>query len=161
MSKNLVLMRDVICKYHPRFVASRDIRKFGLECPDHFNVERLIEESLAAVGNMEFVDEQGYDFLPDYSDSKTVTVNANTRRGEIMSVEHKIGALRITAYNPHTDGADYFYVPKSALREIKQPCYGQNEYKERVVFTYSKNGHYNSFEDFRVKDFDVLSNIRG
>ena len=56
MSKNLVLMRDVICIYHPEFRISKDLRAYGMKHPEIFNVERLIEESLAAVGPYEFVD---------------------------------------------------------------------------------------------------------
>jgi hypothetical protein len=157
MSKNLVLMRDVICVYHPSFNSSRDLRKFGLEMPDRFNIERLIEETLAAIGPYHYVDEAGYDFT-DYSDSKTTTINANTRVGSIGSVETKIGALRITAYNPFKDAADFFYVSKRDLKYVKSPCYGINAHKERIVFNYSKKAdHYGIFEDYRVKDFRALA----
>jgi hypothetical protein len=157
MSKQLTLMRDVICVYHPRFRNSRDIQRFGLECPEHFNIERLIEESLAAVGPYRFVDQEGYDFS-DFSDSKTTTINANTRVGTIGSVETKIGALRITAYNPFKESADYFYVSKRDMKYVKSPCYGVNDHKERIVFTYSKKGDtYGMFEDYRVKSFVDLA----
>jgi len=157
MSKSLVLMRDVICVYHPEFRKSRDLRQYGMQHPTIFNVERLIEESLAAVGPYQFVDEEGYDFS-DFSDSKTTTVNVNTRVANIGSVETKIGALRITAYNPFKDAADYFYVSKEDLKYVKSPCYGNNDHKERILFTYTKKGdNYNMFEDFRVKNFEVLA----
>jgi len=157
MSKNLVLMRDVICIYHPEFRISKDLRAYGMKHPEIFNVERLIEESLAAVGPYEFVDREGYDFT-DLSDSKTTTINANTGVGTIGSVETKIGALRITAYNPFKESADYFYVSKRDLKYVKSPCYGNNDHKERIVFTYSKKGDtYNMFEDYRVKSFQELA----
>jgi hypothetical protein len=157
MSKSLVLMRDVICVYHPSFSSSRDLQKFGLEMPERFNIERLIEETLAALGPYRYVDEEGYDFT-DYSDSKTTTINANTRVGTVGSVETKIGALRITAYNPFKESADYFYVSKRDMKYVKSPCYGVNDHKERIVFTYSKKGdNYGIFEDYRVKDFRELA----
>jgi len=157
MSKSLVLMRDVICIYHPEFRASKDLRSYGIKHPDIFNVERLIEESLAAVGPYQFVDKEGYDFT-DLSDSKTTTVNANTRVVTISSVETKIGALRITAYNPFKDAADYFYVSKRDMKYVKSPCYGNNDHKERILFTYSKKGdNYNMFEDYRVRSFEELA----
>ena len=157
MSKSLVLMRDVICVYHPSFNSSRDLQKFGLEMPERFNIERLIEETLAALGPYRYVDEEGYDFS-DYSDSKTTTINANTRVGTVGSVETKIGALRITAYNPFKESADYFYVSKRDLKYVKSPCYGVNDHKERIVFSYSKKGdNYGIFEDYRVKDFRELA----
>jgi hypothetical protein len=150
-------MRDVICIYHPEFRASRDLRAYGMKHCDIFNIERLIEESLAAVGPYEFVDEEGYDFT-DLSDSKTTTVNANTRVAEIGSVETKIGALRITAYNPFKGSADYFYVSKRDMKYVKSPCYGNNNHKERIKFTYSKRGDaYGMFEDYRVKSFEELA----
>ena len=150
-------MRDVICVYHPSFNSSRDLQKFGLEMPERFNIERLIEETLAALGPYRYVDEAGYDFT-DYSDSKTTTINANTRVGTISSVETKIGALRIIAYNPFKDAADFFYVSKRDMKYVKSPCYGVNDHKERIVFTYSKKGdNYGMFEDYRVENFKELA----
>jgi hypothetical protein len=160
MSKALVMMRDVICKFHPRFVESEDLRRFGLDYPTLFNIERLIEESLAAAGNMEFVDAAGYDFLPDWSDSKTVTINANTRQAYVCDVENKIGALRISAYNPHKDCVDFFFVPKLRVASIKRPCYGKDKHKERILISYNKKNHYSVFEEFRVRDFSELALIR-
>ena len=157
MSKSLVLMRDVICMYHPSFKSSPDLQKFGLEMPERFNIEHLIEETLAAIGPYQFVDEEGYDFT-DLSDSKTTTINANTRVGTVSSVETKIGALRITAYNPFKDAADFFYVSKRDLQYVKSPCYGVNSHKERILFTYSTKGDtYGMFEDYRVETFGELA----
>ena len=157
MSKSLVLMRDVICIYHPEFRNSPDLRAYGIKHPDIFNVERLIEESLAAVGPYRFVDEEGYDFT-DFSDSKTTTINANTRTGTIGSVETKIGALRITAYNPFKQSADYFYVSKRDMKYVKSPCYGNNDHKERILFRWTEKGdNYNMFEDYRVRSFEELA----
>ena len=160
MSKNLVLMRDVICIYHPEFRKSRDLQSYGLKHPDIFNVERLIEESLSAVGNYLLVDREGYDFS-DYSDSKTTTVNLNSRVGTVSSVETKIGALRITAYNPFKNAADYFFVSRQDLKYVKSPCYGVNDHKERIKFTYSKKSDsYGMFEDYRVDNFKELARAK-
>ena len=157
MSKHLVLMKEVICVHHPEFSCSPDLRKYGMKHPDIFNIERLVEESLSAVGPYSYVDHEGYDFS-DFSDSKTTTVNINTRIGTVSSVETKIGALRITAYNPFKDGADYFFVPKKDMIRVKSPCYGNNSHKERILFTYSSKGdNYGWFEDYRVNDFEQLA----
>ena len=157
MDKNQILMRDIICIYHPEFIASRDLRKYGMKHPNIFNVERLIEESLASLGPYSFVDKEGYDFT-DFSDSKTTTINANSRVGTISNVETKIGALRITAYNPFKDNADYFYVSKRDIKYVKSPCYGKNDHKERILFSYSKKGDtYGMFEDYRLKTFEDLA----
>ena len=86
------------------------------------------------------------------------TVNANTRTGTIGSVETKIGALRITAYNPFKESTDYFYVSKRDMKYVKSPCYGVNDHKERILFFYSKKvDAYGMFEDYRVKNFEDLA----
>lgn len=161
MSKNLVFMRDIVCKYHPAFKRSADLRETGIKHCDIFNIERLIEQTLAAVGRYKFVDEEGYDFT-DYSDSKTTSINANTRVATINSVENKVGALRIIAYNPFKNSADYFFVSKNSLFQIKKPCYGVNSYKERIKFTYAQdNDHYGQFEKYRVTNFKEVACAKG
>ena len=162
MSKESVFMTEIITQYHPDFVTSRDMKKAGLSRPDYFNVEFLVEESLAAIGGYKYVDMEGYDFS-DYSDSKTTTVNANTGVVTIGSVETKIGALRITAYNPFKQSTDFFFVPATDVSRVKLPCYGNNSHKERILFTYSKKYHddYGYFEEFRVKDFPSLACAKG
>jgi hypothetical protein len=164
-SKELVFMRDVLIKYHPEFTKSPTLRRTGMQQPQRFNIPFLIEEALAYTGNLEFVDAEGYDFLPDYSDSKTVSVNLQTYKLEINSVENKIGALRITAYNPIkgvNGSADFFYVPHKDLQQIKRDCCGVNSHKERLVWSYSKkySDDYGFMEDYRVKDFEELAMAR-
>jgi len=150
-------MRDVISIYHPEFRISKDLRAYGIKNPDIFNTERLIEESLAAVGPYEFVDESGYDFT-DYSDSKTTTVAEYDNVMAIGSVESKIGALRITIYNPHKQALDYMYMPYRDWQRLKECSYGKSEHKERLRVRWNaRNDHYNSFENFRVKSFEDLA----
>jgi hypothetical protein len=44
------------------------------------------------------------------------------------------------------------------MKYVKSPCYGVNDHKERIVFTYSKKGDtYGMFEDYRVKSFVDLA----
>lgn len=160
MNKNYVLIRDIITKYHPDFNTSNDVREFALKNHDVLNVERLIEYTLAHVGGMDFVDAEGYDFLPCYSDSKTVSISRATRDAYIGSVENKIGALRITAYNPHRDRVDFFYVPKEQVPLVKRACYGKSMFKQRILFCYSEKDHYNSFEKYRVPTFVDLATAR-
>jgi len=163
MSKGLVFIRDVISQYHPKFQTDAELTRMALEDPSMFNVERLIEHTLAHVGRMRFVDAEGYDFLPDYSDSKTVSVNTTTGQALISSVENKIGPLRITCYNPVRDRVDFFYVPKSHLNRVRSPCYGKQSHKERVLFNYSFKflPDYGWFEEYRVDSFKKLARARG
>jgi len=161
MCKNSTILRDIVFPHLPAF-NDKVIQKFALANPEAFNIERLVELTLAHVGKMQFVDAEGYDFLPDYSDSKTVTVNATRFTAEIGSVESKIGALRISAYNPVNESMAYFFVPKIELNRIKLPCYGVNEHKERVRFTYSTvyEDSYGYFDEYRVDSFRHLAEIR-
>ncbi len=124
MCKEMILMREVICKYHPDFVASSSLRKFGLKNPKNFNVPRLIEESMAATGKYKFIDAEHADFS-DGTDCKTASISVsptspgkNTHRGEISNVstaggELKKGGLRCIVYNPHKQLLRYYYLPKS------------------------------------------------
>lgn len=161
--KGHVLIRDIISRYHPKFQVDAELVRMGLADPDMFNVERLIEHTLAAEGNLNFVDAEGYDFLPDYSDSKTVSVNENTGVAEIGSVETKIGALRIVCFNPLKDAADFFYVPKNCVKYVKRACFGNNSHKERITFTYSRkySDDYGQFETYRLRTFQQLARSRG
>jgi len=161
MCKNSTILRDIVFPHLPAF-KNREIQKFALANPEAFNVERLVELTLAHVGKMQFVDAKGYDFLPDYSDSKTVTVNAKSFNAQIGSVENKIGALRISAYNAYNDSMAYFFVPKIQVNRIKQPCYGVTEHKERIRFTYSTvyEDSYGYFDDYRVTSFKQLAEMR-
>jgi hypothetical protein len=161
MCKNSTILRDIVFPHLPAF-EDREIQKFALKNPEVYNIERLVELTLAHVGKMQFVDETGYDFLPDYSDSKTVTINANSLRAQVGSVENKIGALRISAYNAYNDSMAYFFVPKIELNRIKEPCYGVNEYKDRIRFTYSTvyEDSYGYFDEYRVASFTQLAEIR-
>ena len=156
--KNMLIMKEVIFLYHPDFLTNDELRTYGLQKPDSFNVPRLVEESLAAVGGYTFVDANGYDFS-DYSDSKTATVADYDRAMRIGNVQNKIGALRITTYNPHNDTLAYFFMPKSAVDEFKET---NGTYKDkngqRLRTTWKKKtDHYNFFESFRLPSFEKLA----
>lgn len=169
MTKNLVLMRDVICQYHPRFRKSATVRKFGLECPDHFNIPRLVEECFAAVGPYDFVDGEHYDFS-DFSDSKTASIRLNPIRpgynshtGEISGVEtsgggQKAGALRCIIYNPHKDGGElkFYFLPRHfwANNITLHPSSGIG----KIMYTY--NRVYDTivkFHGYECEDFEELA----
>lgn len=167
MSKHERFMKDIIVKYHPEFTASKDLQNYGLKYPQIFNIERLVEESLAAVGGYNFVDETGRDFDdPCNSDSKTVTVvnNSNTRESKmiiIANVHTKIGSLRVTVYNPYKDSVDFIYLPKSAVDYHKERDGAKTRESgdlQRIRTTWNhKKDHYNKLEDFRVTSFETLA----
>lgn len=155
MCKNSVLMRDVVCKYHPEFIKSKSIKKLAMTMPTRFNIEFLIEETLAFVGKIELLSGYGFDFS-DGSDSKTTSVLQNHRCASIENIDTKIGALRVTCYNPHTDSVDFFYIPHRYIQSLvtarrsKTGC-------GRIMFYFNKNGTYGKFEQFRVSDFESLA----
>lgn len=166
MSKNFVLIRDVIIKYHPDFVKNRTLQKMALSRPHIFNVERLIEEALAAVGGYNFVDEAGRDFdCPNNSDSKTASLLRNKQSAitlTISSVECKIGSLRVTIYNPFADRVDFMYISEKDIKSVKRACYGKNEHSQRIVGSWNQfTDSYNSMEDFRKWSFEELATARG
>ena len=171
MSKNLVFMRDIVCKYHPEFRKSSDLRRFGLKHNDIFNIERLIEESLAAVGGYDFVDAEGYDFNDiQYSDSKTVSVvnNGGAKQTKVIiisSVENKIGSLRVTIYNPFKESIDFLYIPKKDVQRLMENAGTTgtaNKLKQRIRTSWNpERDDYNKLEQYRVGSFKELARAKG
>jgi hypothetical protein len=158
-TKNYVLMRDIITKHHPKFIESDQVRKVGLENPEAFNIEFLIEQTLAYVGGYDFVDAAGYDFNDSCkSDSKTTSVNVKTRKVEINHVENKIGALRITIFNPIKDEVDFMFIPAYHVNNISKACFGTSQFQRRVMMTWNnKQDHYNMFDKFRMPTFKDMA----
>ena len=158
-NKNYVLMRDVITKHHPMFADSKSLREWGLAKPQLFNIESLIEETLAAVGGYDFVDAAGYDFNDScQSDSKTTSVNIKTRVVEVKNVESKIGALRITIFNPLKDSIDFMFIPSDNRVKLARACYGTSMFKQRLLMSWNSDcDHYNMFEQFRMPTFNDLA----
>lgn len=161
MTKNEIMLQEIVFRYHPRFKKSKScIRRIGIECPAIFNIERLIEESMAFTGELLYVDEDGYDFLPDHSDSKTVTLrvlkNNGSCRGTIGSVGAKVGALRVVAFNTMHNCLDFFYIPHRFIKELK---FRHTKLSEGIALYFGKNGYYN-LEEYRVDSFEELARAR-
>ena len=158
-------MEKIICKFHPAFASSPDLQSYGLKNPEMFNIERLIEESLAAVGGYDFVDDAGRDFnCPDNSDSKTVTVVNNGGNAKVIliqSVENKVGSLRVTIYNPYKENVDFLYIPKEyvkGLMENSGTAGRANSLKQRIRGAWNEGqDSYNKLERFRVNCFESLA----
>ena len=124
MSKNSLLLSEVITKYHPAFLETISLQEAAIKYPDIFNVEMLIEECYPTIGPYTRTDDALSDFS-DLSDSKTsrIRTNAanttgNTYAGEIRNVStlsgnDKVGALRCIIYNPHRENLLYYFLPKA------------------------------------------------
>lgn len=168
MNKDSKLLKEIVFNYHPMFKHSTTLQEAAIIDPSIFNVERLIEQSLAAEGGYNFVDEFGYDFDDEcLSDSKTVTVVNNGGRNQskviiIGNVHTKIGSLRVTIYNPYSNKIDYMYIPQRAVRILKENNGSQSREagpKERIRATWNERyDHYNRLEEFRVPNFVALAN---
>jgi hypothetical protein len=169
MSKHTVFMEQIVCKYHPEFKKSKDLQMYGMKHAEIFNIERLIEESLASVGGYDFVDEDGRDFNCAYnSDSKTVSVVNNGSQSKVIiiqSVENKIGSLRVTIYNPFNNGIDFMYIPKKGVQNQMENAGTQgneNKIKQRIRTSWNERyDDYNKLEQYRVASFIELATARG
>jgi hypothetical protein len=172
-SKEFLLMRDVICEYHPSFLESKKLRKFGLEQPELFKVEKLVEQCMASIGGYDYIDAAHADFS-DGSDSKTASISYNPIKtkakhhihyiGEINNVSkvsgsEKSGALRCVIYNPHKEDLRYYFLPKSMwmnnIRIHKSSGIGRIQYTYNVVKNIIPK-----FEGFECLDFEDLAYAR-
>lgn len=167
MNKNYMLIKNIVNKYHPNFKNNPEYQKFALEFYDILNVERLIEQTLAVVGGYNFIDEVGRDFdCISNSDSKTVTVVNNGGRDQsrvmiIGSVEHKIGSLRVTVYNPYKNDIDFLYIPRDDVQQLMENDGTRGSAmikKKRIRATWSPSRDtYNKLEKYRVNSFEELA----
>lgn len=160
-------MRDVISIYHPEFRKSKSLRAYGMKFPDIFTVERLIEESLAAVGSYKFTDGDHADFS-DGTDSKTSSIGinptvpgGNSHAGVITGVEtvggvRKAGALRCTVYNPHKDSLKFYFLPKSMWS--KHITINTASRRGGVHYCYHKPcDHIFKFDGYECSSFEELA----
>jgi len=164
MSKEHALMRDVIVKYHPKFVGNPIMIENALANPELFNITGMIEQCLANAsgGQYTLVGVTGAvsDFS-DNSDSKTVTVSrypTGAIRGAVQGINTKIGGLRIVIYNSVEDRTDYMYIPAEHVHNFANPCFGKRSYDTRLRLNYNpQHDSYNKFDRFRVPSFLVLA----
>lgn len=166
MNKNLLLMRDVITRYHPEFLDNKELTRYALSNPHIFDVPRLVEETFAHVGGYNFTDGHGHDFDdPVFSDSKTATLckYSKTNMFHVGSVESKIGSLRIIIYNSIAERLDFMYLAKADVLRHKQNDGTKGSasgIKQRIRGTWNENkDHYNKMEPYRVSDFTKLATM--
>jgi hypothetical protein len=169
MSKSFALMRDVITIYHPEFRKSKDLCKYGLKNSNMFNVERLVEESLAAIGPYKFIDGEHMDF-DDGTDSKTASIRENpvvrghnSYAGEIAAVStagggQKSGGLRCTIYNPHWDELLFYFLPKKFW--VKNITIHPSSGIGKIMYTYNLQKNYISkLNGYQCSSFEKLAKI--
>ena len=168
MSKNSLLLTEVVFKYHPDYVGHKKRQQIALKNPHHYNVEIMVEEALAHVGSYTRTNGALSDFSDD-SDSKTSSIrttscnaSCNVYPGQIRGVStirgnDKIGALRCIIYNPHREQLMYYFLPKSIWTPMIARAKSQDG---RICFTY--NSQYNDitkFVGYECDNFEELARI--
>lgn len=140
MSKQKLLLTEVIFKYHPCFKHNILLRMIGRKYSNMFNVELMIEDCLASVGGYNVTNKHHSDFDDiALSDSKTCSIYKSAY-GEISGVATsagvlKSGSLRCIIYNPFTNKLMYYYLPKDVWK--KWVCVHPTTKKGRIRFNYN------------------------
>jgi len=166
-NKTIVLFEQIVRKYNPTF-AGRNILTQVKKHPKIFNIEHLIELTMAYVGGYEFVDGDHCDFS-DGSECKTssirlnpVTVRSNTHRLEISSVVSpggvkKSGPLRIVLYNPCNSSASFYFVPNDKIESLGIN-YHPTTNSGRVFATWNKvTNRIPKLDAYKVDTFEELA----
>lgn len=168
MGKQRVIMEEIITQYHPLFVNNSELLRIGLQHPEMFAVERLLEDCLAHAGGYTKVDLPHADFDDiARSDSKTGSIRIkgsksnNSYAGEISGVTTpngtaKAGSLRCVIYNPHTSKLMYYYLPKWFWSTLinRHPTSGVG----RIMFTYNmRNDSIKKLDEHKCSSFEELA----
>lgn len=168
--KDYALLRDVVCEYHPVY-SSNEMKNIVLENPNHFNVPRLIEETMAIVGGYEFVDGAHYDFS-DGTECKTASVGINPSdkrypngyRATISNMSsgagvNKTGDTRVVMYNHLTDSVHFLYIPKDHVgRELHiTRNSSSNIGRIEATFNSKKSEFCKKIKPYFVDSFEVLA----
>lgn len=166
-SKEQAIVSEIIVPFHPRFKNSRDRSADIIANPLDYKVERLVEQTFAAIGNYKWTDGEHADFS-DGSDSKTASIRVNpavtgsiSHNGEISNVEtagggRKLGALRTVIWNPHKGDLRYYFLPKDFWSQYItiHPSSGIG----KIIFAYNREKDYiRKFEGFQASNFKQLA----
>ena len=159
VARNRAIIQQIGIKYDPKLSIPL-VNQIFLMDPGIINVERMLETLVARTGNLEFVDEAGYDYS-DKSELKMATVHHITGEITIGNMEGKVGALRIIIYNAKTGELAYFFVPKAKVSELCGVCYGKQRHKMRIRLCYhTKNKTYGKLEPFKLDSFAAMCRLR-
>lgn len=168
--KEKLLIQEIINKLHPKFVINPGLCEFALESPETFNVERLIEITMAHVGGYDYVDGDHYDFS-DGSECKTASVRPSANRGgtsyslEISNLVSgagtiKSGPIRVVLYNPHIQSLKYYFFPSGEVEKIGINIHPTSK-KGRLFATWnSVTNTCNKLDIYEVDSFDTLAKIK-
>jgi hypothetical protein len=166
MSKEYVLMRDIVCKFLPGYRRGAQ-RAHALANPSHYNVEHLVELAMAHVGGYSFVDGELFDFS-DGTECKTASIaptlasrQVDSFAGNIPSIMTtsggvKKGHIRSVIYNPHLDELKYVFLPKDVWDPHMREWGDAN--KRRIRFSWNRaTDRIKKFDGYMCKDFVELA----
>ena len=162
ITKDELFTKEIFMKYHPAFKNSY-VLKTAIEYPTILKTDRLMEETLAAIGGYNFVDLDYQDFDDVCkSDSKTVSVKVSGQF-TIKNLESKIGALRVSIYNPRKVSGptvDFMFIPYEAVQDLKVQWGVAEKYcTKHVINGYWSNNTetYGKLQEFKVDTFEELA----
>lgn len=128
MCKTITLFKEIVNKYHPNFLGKEKLKEIKL-FPKIYNIEHLIELTMAHVGGYEFTDSSHFDFS-DGSECKTASIRLNptapgrnTYKVEISNIvspggTQKSGNVRVVVYNPHDSSVKYYFIPNNMIESL-------------------------------------------
>ena len=164
--KDTVLFEKIVMKYHPDFMYRDNLEK-DLAINDaingRYNVEFLIEETIALCGGLKRSSEKGMDYT-DKTDCKTCSVQhrdvmrSNSMRWVITSTGAKQSWLRTVVYNPFLASVAFFMIPlHSRLKNYNVQVNGRG----RIDGVYRLGPDlYEGIEKYRYQDFTgICKNI--
>lgn len=162
-AKTKKIFKEVIFKYNDDFSNEKFLNLVDAH-PSIFNIEHLVELTMAKVGGYKFIDAEHCDFS-DGSECKTGGVRPNAEKGPVHRVEIsntispggtvKAGDLRTVIYNAVTDSLEYFFIPKDNIFGMSNlhPTTGMG----RIFATYNRDKkQIRKLESFRCMDFEKL-----
>jgi hypothetical protein len=157
LNKHQLILRDIAAVHLDDF---RGREQELLLNWDYYNVERIVERTMAHLGGYEFVDAHGYDNT-DYSETKTGTIRRHDSMATITNITTvhkdtpKVGDIRAVFYNEFTGQLDYYFLPKAGWEAIRE--YGASN--KNIL-----RARYNHILDvipkwkaWRVPDFESLA----
>lgn len=177
-TKTSALLKEIIFQYHPDVKDNQEVQNFLSEHQDWVNVERMVEETMAAVGGYNFVDGDGYDFDDGdalgcaNSECKTASVWPNPVKGScvshVLEISNvckagpqggtKFGTLRVVLYNPISETVRYYFIPKHYWEEMVTIHPTTKIGKIKANWN-SKSDTCNKLDKFQVKNFKALAQI--
>ena len=130
MCKTKAIVNEILSKHHPMFKNPAILEAVN-EDAKIFNVEHLVEKTMALVGGYEFVDGAHHDFS-DGTECKTASVSpnpqkasTNSHRLEISNIVSiggamKSGDIRLVVYNPNIEApkCSFYYIPNDKLEDL-------------------------------------------